>query len=375
MTNIRILTCNTRGLNDSTKRRELFYYLHKKEFDIMLLQECHSTVDCEKIWSSEWGNTIWFSHGASNARGVALVIRKALKIEVHNILKDDEGRYLILYVTIEGHKWLLGNVYAPNEDSPQFFTNFFADVERFNPEFMIIGGDLNLGLDTKVDRSGLSRNNDKAAKIINETLDKIDLVDVWREHFPDKNGFTWRKLRPKPVFSRLDYLLISSNLLQFSADVEILPGFRTDHSMVQLKLNFCPEKRGPGYWKLNCSLLKDSNYVNSINKLIEIELSQNSHMKYKDRWELLKLAVRGSSIQYASRKSKSNKLKISLLEKRLKKLYKELDEGETLFSDTDEQIRLVKHELSELIRQKARGAMIRSKANWAYKIFFRFRKD
>ena len=45
---LNIVTYNVRGLNNSTKRREIFYYLHKKDYDVMLLQETHGCVNSKK---------------------------------------------------------------------------------------------------------------------------------------------------------------------------------------------------------------------------------------------------------------------------------------------------------------------------------------
>ena len=70
-------------------------------------------------------------------------------------------------------------------------------------------------------------------------------------------------------------------------------------------------------------------------------------MPVKTQWETLKIAIRGSSIQFALKYKKSNKAKILLLERKLKRLYGELEQGVGLFTDTEDQIRIVKHELKD----------------------------
>ena len=59
-----------------SKCREIFHYLHKKDYNVILLHETHSTKNCEKIWSNELGRTIYFSHGEPNACGVAILVKK-----------------------------------------------------------------------------------------------------------------------------------------------------------------------------------------------------------------------------------------------------------------------------------------------------------
>ncbi len=49
---------------------------------------------------------------------------------------------------------------------------------------------------------------------------------------------------------------------------EILPGIISHHSMVTLKIKDTVNKRGPGYWKLNTSLLRDADYLELIKNTI-----------------------------------------------------------------------------------------------------------
>ena len=100
MVKIQIISNNVRGLCEYAKRRNIFYQFHIKKTDIVMLQETHSTKQCESIWNTQWGNKIWFSHGTSAARGTAILIRKGFNCAVHNVIKDEEGRYVILYTVV-----------------------------------------------------------------------------------------------------------------------------------------------------------------------------------------------------------------------------------------------------------------------------------
>ena len=215
---------NVNGLRDERKRREVFHYLHTKKFDIMFLQEIHSVKCEEKYWSSMWGSKIWFDHGETNARGVAILFSPNVKVTVHNVIKSEVGHYIILYVSYGNIKLLLANIYAPNKDDPGFFMEVFENVERFTLHYRIIGGDFNLGIEKNFDRYGVGTNNDKAAEWLKNHIDNNNYVDTWRFFHPESNGFMWRKLRPKPAFSRLDYLLVSEVFLQFIDKVRICPG-------------------------------------------------------------------------------------------------------------------------------------------------------
>ena len=52
---LRIASLNVRGLRDNTKRREVFNWLRKKNFQIYMLQETHCTENTNDLWRTEWG--------------------------------------------------------------------------------------------------------------------------------------------------------------------------------------------------------------------------------------------------------------------------------------------------------------------------------
>ena len=168
---------NVRGLGEGTKRRQVFYFLHKKQVDVAFLQETHSVTKTEKLWKHEWEGKIWYSHGNSQLRGVAICVSKNINLQVHNVIWSNDGRYLILYATFLEKKWLLVNIYAPNKDEPSFFTEIMQRIDRFSPDHTLIAGDLNLALDCRMDRLGTANNNN-AANCIRAALENRELVDV-----------------------------------------------------------------------------------------------------------------------------------------------------------------------------------------------------
>ena len=108
----------------------------------------------------------------------------------------------------------------------------FHEVDKFFLDYKIIAGDLNVNIDPYLDCEGKSRSNPHSADWLATHCNNSELIDVWRITHPNKSGHMWRRLRPKPVFSRLDYIWLSEHGCQNIQKVKIIPGFKTDHLIV-----------------------------------------------------------------------------------------------------------------------------------------------
>ena len=90
----------------------------------------------------------------------------------------------------------------------------------------------------------------------------LDLIDIWRLRHPSTNRYTRReKTRFGVKQTRIDSFMVSCHMEYETHIVDILPSIKSDHSL--LKYAFVLEgeqKRGKGLWKLNTSLLLDSDY-------------------------------------------------------------------------------------------------------------------
>ena len=97
-----------------------------------------------------------------------------------------------------------------------------------------------------------------------------------------------------------------------------MPGYRTDHSAINLKLKLQNNEMGRGYWKFN--LLKDNQYTDKIKNIIEdvkktyaTNLNPDENMPIEvlqfninDQLflETLLMIIRGDTIKYSSIKKK-----------------------------------------------------------------------
>ena len=120
--------------------------------------------------------------------------------EIERIVKDPNGNYLIMEITIKDKKLTLVNIYGPNEDRPQFYSNIRQKVDEFDNDMTIICGDWNLIIDPDLDCKNI--NNLKARAVVTELLD-LDFMDKKRIINEEKSGFTYRKLNPEEKQARL----------------------------------------------------------------------------------------------------------------------------------------------------------------------------
>ena len=253
------------GLGENCKRRQIFHYLHKQKVDIALLQETHSIKNKHRIRNAEFGGKIVFSDDSSRSAGVAICFAKKLNVNFDDmeIIKEG-GRLLMIQIPIEGKVFCLINVYAPNEDVPEFFNNIFQKIENVSADHIILMGDLNVWLDPKWDKKGGNQQKlSKSAESINSFLQQEDWLDVWRALNKEKFCFTWKRKCPM-IMSRLDYLLAPISTAMKITHCEILPAYLSDHCPVLCELTLDSSVRGPGLWKFNTRHLENKDYVDRI---------------------------------------------------------------------------------------------------------------
>ena len=347
--------------NKSTRLKTIQWY-YAKHIDISLTQETHSCKKTEKTWRDEWDGTIYFSHGTSSARGTCIFIRAHVQNEIHNVISDSNGRYIILDITIEGIRMTLASIYAPNEDSPEFIIEVRDKIESFSNDNRLIGGDYNLVLDLLLDKKGGKNvTNIRSQQKIKDWMESTELVDVWRAQHPNDLKFTWSRSRPTKIFCRLDFFLASYGLFDKIKSSDIVPGYNSDHSSVILNIDLNKIIRGKGYWKLNCSHLQNQDYIDLIKQTIRNTVEINSEANPNLLWDTVKMAIRGESIKYGASKKKEINNNITKLEHDIQ-LLQELSTNCNLTENQCNQIITKKIELDQLISSKAEGAYIRSRA-------------
>jgi len=330
-------------------------------YDVIMLQETQSTVQDEIKWQSEWGGKIVFSHGKKDARGVMILFKGNTDIDITEVKSDGDGRMLIVTVTLINTQMVLVNIYAPNEDKPDFFHHVFNETSQLDIPNMAIGGDYNLVLDWSIDKhGGLQKTNANSQACVKQYMDTLELIDVWRVKHPNLKEYTWRRRKPCIIQCRLDFFLVSQSVLQMTKAAKIGSSYLSDHSIVVIELTVEKQSRGPGYWKLNCALLQDKDYVESINEVIRECENEYSRLQVDKVlfWEVLKMKIRGASIKFSSCKKRIDRNAVTELDSKIRLL----EHKENITTDECEELEKYKAEVNSIINRKVEGDIVRSRA-------------
>ena len=145
----------------------------------------------------------------------------------------------------------------------------------------IIVGDFNTPL-TPMDRSTKQKIN-KETQTLNDTIDQLDLIDIYRTFHPKTMNFTFFS-SAHGTFSRIDHILVhksSLDKLKKKKKKEIISSIFSVHNAVRLDLNYRRKTiKNSNIWRLNNMLLNNQQITEEIKKEIKIciEMNENENM-------------------------------------------------------------------------------------------------
>ena len=101
-----------------------------------------------------------------------------------------------------------------------------------------------------MDRSSRQKTK-KATEILKETIDKLDLIDIFRTLYPKKAEYTFFSIA-HGTFSRIDHILgHQANLNKFRS-IEIISSIFSNHNAMKLEINHGKRnKKKHITWRLN----------------------------------------------------------------------------------------------------------------------------
>ena len=363
---LKIITLNCRGLRDRNKKLAVFEYLKGENPDVTLLQETFITGDIVNDFNRDWDGDIF--HGctdSSHSRGVAVMFKPGLNPKVLNCHKTDDGRKIMLNIDIHGNEYSFVSVYAPEKNRTEFLKKLHSWVTKHTCDInsTIIGADLNT-IDNPIDRS--SGNLDHSSSYFSKLKDSLSLTDTWRNLNPSKIEYTY--MHPSGNSnSRIDYILCSKRMAPYLQSSKINVAPVPDHKAVVSHIFRQSKKRGRGYWKLNNSFLNEKTYCNEISNIISKTLNEyDSIINKRDLWDLCKIRIKEYSIKFGINKRREYNNNVSELQDKINKIDRNMVQNMGN-KDYIAQRNELKRQLDSLLLLKAKGAQIRSRAEWVEK--------
>ena len=172
--------------------------------------------------------------------------------------------------------------------------------------------------------------------------------------------------------------LISEELSAMTVKVDILPGYKTDHSLIYLTLNYTEQDKGKGLFKFNSSLLRDECYSEMVRRVIRNTIIDYALPVYLPEYlvscitceglsnvqftisdfllfEVLILNIRTETITYSIRKSKEIRREKDTLNTSIERLEQEMSNN----PDTDiaEQLSENRRKLESIREIRLRGSI------------------
>ena len=144
-----------------------------------------------------------------------------------------------------------------------------------------------------MDRSSKQKTN-KETQVLNDTLDEMDLIDIFRIFHPNAEEYTFFSSAHE-TFSRIDHILgHKSNLSKFKK-IEIISSIFSNHSTMRLDISHKKNTlRNRNTWRLNNTLLNSQQVTEEVKREIKtfLETNDNENKTTQNLWILAKAVPR-----------------------------------------------------------------------------------
>jgi exonuclease III len=256
ITTINCNSLNMASVNKQTRIRKI-YGITSLKTDIILLSDirlCNKNGSCDmnfitNIFAVNPYCSYKLHHQSkSNRRGVGILVKKSLNFSCLGEERDlDTDNYLLLRDRINDLTVIIGSVYGPNDNNPNFYARLKTSIQNLGNFPAVLGGDWNATYSCVPLASNMDILNMQALPNINnsrkikEICEDLNMSDPFRVLFPKKLEYSfapWGNTRPNR--SRLDFFIISNSIVPQVNKCWIKPHVQSrlfDHKAVVL--GFC----------------------------------------------------------------------------------------------------------------------------------------
>ena len=167
------------------------------------------------------------------------------------------------------------NIYVANTGAPQYIRQMLTVIKGEIDSNTIIVGDFNTPLLPMYRSSKMQIN--KEAQALSDTLDQIDLTDIYRILHPKATEYTFFS-SAHGTFTRIYYTLGHKSSLGKFKKIEMLSSIFSDHNAMRLDINYRKKTvKNTNTWRLNSTLLNNQETTEEIKAEIKKYLETNDN--------------------------------------------------------------------------------------------------
>lgn len=350
-----VSSVNVRSMCSVQKQRAVFGGLKGVKSDVLFLQECGIPfMRNYKYLKDQWtaGNSYWSGSNVERAAGVGILMA-GHDFEVISVIEAEPGRLLCVDADLHDCKLRLINVYAPTTCHGRKSLFARLRVLLVTDRHVVLGGDFNCIMRPVDSRRGIL---DESSRVLKGLLKDTSLVDTGLMLKRGRADYTWFNASGSS-FARLDYLFTSRAVKPLT--FVLTPVFFSDHKRLDLTVELPGvQPKGPGKWKLNCSLLDDVTVTSSFtNRYREWQSLKVCFSTLGEWWDMVKHRARGFFMAVGRRVAGEKKKRIVGLQRRLQNLVHLQDMG----FPVQEDVQLVKDVLQEAYEAEEKKVVFQSR--------------
>lgn len=199
----KFVSLNVKGLNSPFKRKLMWSEAQRLKGDVLCIQETYFLATKAPKCSHRQYPHIVFANAETKHNGILKAIRNTAAFSLHDVITDPKGHYTVLLCTMNNFIYTIISVYAPNQGQITFLRNLLKKVKSLCEGNLLLLGDINLVIESKVDCSPPKLHH---TSTLHSTIHNKSLYDVWRCHHPDEKDFTFFS-NPHKSYSRIDLIL------------------------------------------------------------------------------------------------------------------------------------------------------------------------
>ena len=369
-----VVTYNCRGLKDYKKLKRVLNtcstIVKSKPLSIILLQETHLDSNSIKKVNVMWRGKYASSPGAGGSRGCLTLFDNGWSVTEN--FESLDGRIICTALTNEQVSVIVINAYSPNDHNVPYFETLFDKLIEFKDKYpdysVIMAGDFNLIIDPANDAiNRVDTSNERVSRqLVSDNLRVLELSDAFRR-VEEVGGFTWNRGK---TYSRLDYVLVSSHLLECVSNANTDWAFdKSDHAAVKIHLKIPKANaRGPGLVRVNAEVLnKDHIRTEFLGRLRQSIDDIPANWDPNQRLEFLKVITRSTLSEIVGREKRiEDKEQEAISEQlnRLKNNQAECLKRNILVPGVSEAIVELQAQVDTGLKIKAEKLAMRAKCKW-----------